>query len=217
MKHIKVEIDFRQDYNGRPKAIRSGSDLFLVVHPFYCWEQPHYGRVYSYHSLSGLDFFAIIYDYSRALEEHLDTVLASAKNKHSFTIDLKDEDREREIFTVITKKKYKIGSRRMESGDLPDGCMGFMKYQDTYWLIWSDLLYGKKMDEPKITKSQHNHRIGDFNDKDGGLIPTPVSITKKHITLENGKFLIKNWPGFKEEFEDGMVLGVPGIVHILIP
>ena len=52
---LHFNIPFRDDYNGRPKILSFDDMLILVTHPFYCWKQPRYGRVYDYHVIDNVN------------------------------------------------------------------------------------------------------------------------------------------------------------------
>ena len=48
-KHHQIIKHFRSDYNGRPCAYQIEDGEFLLrTHPWYCFEYPHYGRIYHY-------------------------------------------------------------------------------------------------------------------------------------------------------------------------
>ena len=48
LRRIKLNINYRDDYNGRPFAEIIDNFLIAITHPFYCWEEEKYGRCYRF-------------------------------------------------------------------------------------------------------------------------------------------------------------------------
>lgn len=48
LKRITLNIDFREDYNARPKSYLCDEYMILKTHPFYCCESGKYGKCYRY-------------------------------------------------------------------------------------------------------------------------------------------------------------------------
>lgn len=90
LERIILNIDYRDDYNGRPCAEIKDNYLIVKTHPFYCWERNRYGRCYRYDlydlksNIHIQDFKVYVYDRFDSVIDKFVINIYDNLNKHIF-------------------------------------------------------------------------------------------------------------------------------------
>jgi hypothetical protein len=139
LKTLKLDILYRDDYNGRASAFLVSSYLLVKTHPFYIWgdsrKHTFYGRAYTYDVFKEqpifkatvtdtLDIFHELYANAAVFNELLQK-LGVGDNFRLRGIDFVKSDQQ--VFEDVYKS--------MSRGQLIEPIHGCLRYQNVYWIL----------------------------------------------------------------------------------
>ncbi len=150
IKHISLYMPFRDDYNGRPIYHLFDNYGVLITHPFYCWYEPKYGRVYKYNIIDN-NSFTINHKFNMYCYDSAALIIDTLLNQIiSDVIDNNFDNKKYNFnnfeFNIVKNNNYKlptlirkIKSAKQLSNEFNDDFYGFITFNDTY-LIWANLM-----------------------------------------------------------------------------
>lgn len=152
---FETVINYRDDFNGRPKSIIAGDHILLVTHPFYCFADSRYGRCYRYnviskehHKFIDVDFYTFddyyychsYIDYSDVFCLNLETIMnyLSDDNNGNLLFACIDKHNVSFICFVPINKSVMLDDlvNEMEAGKISDIIAGFVRYNKKIYTIY---------------------------------------------------------------------------------
>jgi hypothetical protein len=145
LKTLKLDIPYRDDYNGRASAFLVSSYLLVKTHPFYiCGDATFYGRAYTYdvyneQDISApsptpilkatvtdtLDIFHELYSSAAVFDELLQKLAVGDNYFHLRGIE----------FVKSDQQGFEDVYKSMSRGQLMQPIHGCLRYQNVYWIL----------------------------------------------------------------------------------